>query len=39
MASLGGVLKGRIVDINGLESSGKTTVALHMVAEGGIRIA
>ena len=31
---LGGVPKGRIVEIYGPESSGKTTVALHMVAEG-----
>ncbi len=30
---VGGVPKGRIVEIYGLESSGKTTVALHMVAE------
>ncbi len=30
---LGGVPKGRIVEIFGPESSGKTTVALHMVAE------
>ena len=30
---LGGVPKGRIVEIYGPESSGKTTVALHMVAE------
>ena len=29
----GGVPKGRIVEIYGPESSGKTTVALHMVAE------
>ena len=31
---LGGVPKGRIVEIYGPESSGKTTVALHMIAEG-----
>ena len=31
---LGGVPKGRVVEIYGPESSGKTTVALHMVAEG-----
>ena len=31
---VGGVPKGRIVEIYGPESSGKTTVALHMVAEG-----
>ena len=30
---LGGVPKGRIVEVYGPESSGKTTVALHMVAE------
>lgn len=30
---LGGVPRGRIVEIYGPESSGKTTVALHMVAE------
>ena len=30
---IGGVPKGRIVEIYGPESSGKTTVALHMVAE------
>ena len=30
---LGGVPKGRIVEIYGQESSGKTTVALHMIAE------
>ena len=30
---VGGVPKGRIVEIDGPESSGKTTVALHMVAE------
>lgn len=30
---LGGVPKGRILEIYGPESSGKTTVALHMVAE------
>ena len=30
---LGGVTKGRIIEIYGPESSGKTTVALHMVAE------
>ena len=29
----GGVPKGRVVEIYGPESSGKTTVALHMVAE------
>ncbi len=38
---VGGVPKGRIVEIYGPESSGKTTVALHMVAEvqkrGGIK--
>ncbi|MEI3183216.1 MAG: recombinase RecA [Lachnospiraceae bacterium] len=30
---LGGIPKGRVVEIYGPESSGKTTVALHMVAE------
>ena len=30
---MGGVPKGRIVEIYGPESSGKTTVALHMIAE------
>ena len=30
---LGGIPRGRIVEIYGPESSGKTTVALHMVAE------
>ncbi len=30
---LGGIPKGRIVEIYGPESSGKTTVALHMVSE------
>ncbi|MGN0383211.1 MAG: recombinase RecA [Eubacterium sp.] len=30
---IGGVPKGRIVEIYGPESSGKTTVALHMIAE------
>jgi len=30
---LGGIPKGRIVEIYGPESSGKTTLALHMVAE------
>ena len=29
----GGVPKGRIIEVYGPESSGKTTVALHMVAE------
>ena len=39
---LGGVPRGRIVEVYGPESSGKTTVALHMVAEvqkrGGIAV-
>jgi len=30
---VGGVPRGRIVEVYGPESSGKTTVALHMVAE------
>jgi recombination protein RecA len=30
---MGGIPKGRIVEVYGPESSGKTTVALHMVAE------
>ena len=30
---VGGVPKGRIIEVYGPESSGKTTVALHMVAE------
>ncbi len=30
---IGGVPKGRIIEIYGPESSGKTTVALHMIAE------
>ena len=30
---VGGVPKGRIIEIYGPESSGKTTVALHMIAE------
>lgn len=30
---LGGIPKGRVVEVYGPESSGKTTVALHMVAE------
>lgn len=30
---VGGIPKGRIVEVYGPESSGKTTLALHMVAE------
>ena len=30
---LGGIPKGRVVEIYGPESSGKTTVSLHMIAE------
>ena len=30
---LGGIPKGRIIEVYGPESSGKTTVALHMIAE------
>ena len=30
---VGGIPKGRIIEIYGPESSGKTTVALHMVAQ------
>ena len=30
---IGGIPRGRIIEVYGHESSGKTTVALHMVAE------
>lgn len=30
---IGGIPKGRIIEIYGPESSGKTTLALHMLAE------
>ena len=30
---VGGIPRGRIIEIYGPESSGKTTVALHMIAE------
>ena len=30
---LGGVPKGRVIEVYGPESSGKTTVTLHMIAE------
>ena len=30
---IGGVPRGRIIEIYGPESSGKTTVALHVIAE------
>ena len=30
---LGGVPKGRVIEVYGPESSGKTTVALHMISE------
>src|ERR1700755_3244029 len=30
---IGGIPKGRIIEIYGPESSGKTTLALHMIAE------
>ncbi|EKC59592.1 RecA, partial [human gut metagenome] len=30
---IGGIPKGRIIEIFGPESSGKTTLALHMIAE------
>ena len=30
---IGGVPRGRIIEVFGPESSGKTTVALHMIAE------
>ena len=30
---IGGIPKGRIIEVFGPESSGKTTIALHMIAE------
>ena len=34
---IGGIPRGRIVEVYGPESSGKTTLALHMIAEACIR--
>ena len=36
---VGGIPRGRVTEIYGPESSGKTTVALHMIAEGKVNCA